>query len=142
NPPPRTFAASGQPGWFDRIASELPNVRAALEWTRVCGQVESMLLLAGRLVAFWSGRGHWNEGNEWLRLALATTPDAAPDLRAPALLGIAQLNFTHADQDPSLVAAQQALQIIGEHSDSPDVVSALRLVGLSQLFTDSATAAL
>jgi predicted ATPase/DNA-binding CsgD family transcriptional regulator len=140
--PRRTFGGSGRVDWFDRISSELPNVRAALEWTRVSGRGESMLRIAGGLVAFWSGQGYWTEGNHWLHLALAKTPDAPPEVRAPGLLGIAQLNFTHADHEMSLTAAHEALRIIGEESDSPDLVTALRLVGLSQLFTDPAAAVL
>jgi predicted ATPase/DNA-binding NarL/FixJ family response regulator len=79
-----------QIAWFDRMEIELGNLRVAVDWS---AQSEMGLRLAGTLSWFFSERGHWREGLEWLGRTLARTlaanPDASPSIRARALYGIA-----------------------------------------------------
>ena len=57
--------------WLHRLDEESDNIRAALSWTIVAGEVEVGLRLAGALVPFWSLRGLKAEGRHWLAEVLA-----------------------------------------------------------------------
>ena len=82
-------------GWWDRLAPEHPNVRAALAWSRTEASGEIGLRLTVALFAFWRARGHLREGYRWFVDAVtprvAGLADASPtlayrSLRAQALM--------------------------------------------------------
>ena len=52
--------------WFNRLESELDNLRVALAWSETSGATEMGLRLAGALRWFWDLRGHAREGREHL----------------------------------------------------------------------------
>jgi len=82
-----------QTRWFDRIESELDNVRTALAWSLGDGDPALGLRLGAALSRFWEVRGHWSEGLGWLEDALAGAPDAEDRLRGRALVAAAFLAF-------------------------------------------------
>lgn len=67
-----------QAAWFDTLAADYPNLRAALEWLLDSGAAGDALRLAGALWWFWSVRGSSEEGRRWLERALAATLDEQP----------------------------------------------------------------
>jgi predicted ATPase len=83
--------------WYDRLESEHPNLRAALDWAIVRGDGESALRLGGALWRFWYVRGHLVEGSTWLERALALPAAAPGGARAQALHGAAVLAHNRGD---------------------------------------------
>ncbi len=71
-------------GSIRQIEAEQGNVRAALEWTLANGHDPVLgLRLAGAMGRYWYLGGGWKEACEWLRRALALTPeDCQPAGRA------------------------------------------------------------
>jgi tetratricopeptide (TPR) repeat protein len=82
-----------QTRWFDRIESELDNLRTALAWSLGDGDPALGLRLGAALSRFWEVRGHWSEGLGWLEDALAGAPDAGDGLRGRALVAGSFLAF-------------------------------------------------
>ena len=83
----------GQLQCLQRIQIELENVRAALEWALTSASLgEKGLELAGALFWFWTKRGQFEEGRQWLERALAGAGHGAPALRARALIGLAHMH--------------------------------------------------
>jgi predicted ATPase/DNA-binding SARP family transcriptional activator len=79
--------AEARPGW-ERLEAEHDNSRAALTSSLAeAGDPGMALRLAVELAPFWDHRGYWSEGRNWLKRALAVTPDEATLLRAKALCG-------------------------------------------------------
>lgn len=61
------FYRAGQAAWYDRLETEIDNVRAGLEWSKTESiRLAAGLRLAGALWRFWYTRGHLTEG--WERL--------------------------------------------------------------------------
>ena len=71
-----------QVAWFDQMEIELANLRAALAWSI---ETETGLRIAASLGWFFSERGHWNEGLDWLDRTLRANPNAPVSERAKAL---------------------------------------------------------
>src|SRR5207237_757599 len=57
--------------WLKRLEREHDNLRTALRWLNAQDETELTLRLSGALWWFWSVRGHWTEGLQWLEKALA-----------------------------------------------------------------------
>ncbi len=77
--------------WFDRLDTELPNIRAALGWYEVQGNIEAWLRLASSLGMFWARRSYLSEGRGWLERALAQGTDLAPAVRARGLVELGRI---------------------------------------------------
>jgi len=56
--------------WYERVAAELDNLRAALQWAVEQPARDIAVPLAGALGWFWYSHGDWNEGRTWLQRAL------------------------------------------------------------------------
>jgi predicted ATPase/transcriptional regulator with XRE-family HTH domain/Tfp pilus assembly protein PilF len=79
---------------LDRLEQEHDNLRLALAWHLAQEEgVEPALRMAGLLWRFWSMRGHWTEGQQWLEQALSRRAGAAPAHRWIALHGAGNLSF-------------------------------------------------
>ncbi len=63
-------------GVYDRIEVEHDNVRSALEWALDAGEYEILIGLVHHLAMFWARRGHWQEVDGWLDVALEHAPPA------------------------------------------------------------------
>jgi predicted ATPase/class 3 adenylate cyclase len=87
------LGGSDQARWFDRIESELDNLRTALAWSLGDGDPALGLRLGAALSRFWEVRGHWSEGLGWLEDALARAPDAGDGPRGRALVAASFLAF-------------------------------------------------
>ena len=86
----------GQTAWIARLETELPNLRAVLDWSLSGGDAELGLRLAGALYWFWFLRNHVGEGRAWFERARAATTQPA-DAAGKAALGAALLAWRHHD---------------------------------------------
>jgi predicted ATPase/DNA-binding SARP family transcriptional activator len=86
--------------WIERLTAEHDNIRAALAWALASeddADAEAGLRLAGALSWFWHLRGHWSEGRQWIAQALTRCAEAAPRLKARALVGAGLLAWAQND---------------------------------------------
>jgi predicted ATPase/class 3 adenylate cyclase len=119
-----------QAGWFDRLAREYDNLRAAMEW---CGAqpdgADDLLSLTAALWRFWLVRGHWSEGRSWLERALDTTGDRRTPTRARALAAAGHLATEEADVDAARPMLDAALELWRELGDSEGIAETLNHQG-------------
>lgn len=82
------------PGWWERLALEQANFRAAMRFSLERGEAEAGLRLAAGLWVLWGFRGPWAEGTDWIA-RLVALPAAAQCLaaRADALTVAGQMMF-------------------------------------------------
>jgi predicted ATPase/class 3 adenylate cyclase len=69
--------------WLDRLEREHDNLRAALSWARVRGEVEMGLRLVSAAGRFWATRGYLGEGCAWVESMLALASAAFDEQREP-----------------------------------------------------------
>jgi DNA-binding CsgD family transcriptional regulator len=112
--------AAARSSWLDQIRAELPNLRAAINWsTATPGEVGSGLQLAVRLARRWAHLhlGITGDMLEWLRSSLAAVgSDVAPSLR---IEGIALAGIT-ALLDGSVDVARDLLEQCRAEADPAD----------------------
>jgi predicted ATPase/DNA-binding winged helix-turn-helix (wHTH) protein len=111
---------------------ERENVRAALEWGITSSVVAAQALdLAAALFWFWSKRGLFEEGTQWIERALAAAIHAPMPLRARGLIGLAHIRFCQGTYSEATVA--EALSLGRRHDDPWVVAFALFLQALASL---------
>jgi predicted ATPase/class 3 adenylate cyclase len=100
---------SSQAVWIAHLETELPNLRAVLDWSLASGEAETGLRLAGALYWFWFLRNHVSEGRTWFERAraAATQPAAAA---GKAALGAALLALRAQEYGVSKDFAEHALE--------------------------------
>ena len=112
------------------LEAEHANLRAALAWLEDTDECGALLRLAGALGRFWTGRGYYQEGRDWLERALAHDGAAAAD-RAKALvaLGVIQIyQGANQEAEPRLIEGLAGCRALGDA-----VHEVLALIGLSGL---------
>ncbi|MFL5759217.1 MAG: ATP-binding protein [Thermomicrobiales bacterium] len=100
---------AGQVAWIARLETELPNLRAVLDWSLAGGDVETGLRLAGALCWFWFLRNHVAEGRAWFDRARATGREPAA-AAGKAALGAAVLAWRAAEYAMAKNYAEEALE--------------------------------
>jgi non-specific serine/threonine protein kinase len=117
-----------------RLAPELDNFRAALEWDGPTGDDgETRLRLAGALWPFWWTHAQLGEGREWLERALGAGPDASAAARAKALTGAGTLAAEQGDIAAALTFIRHSQALYEELGDRRGVAESL--LGLGNLAT-------
>lgn len=125
---PQLYGAEAIP-WFQRLAEEQDNFRAALTFATQAEHGDLALCLASKLWWFWFRRGFWREAEQWLALALETAETADSPVRCRALLGLTTciaLQGRYAEATPYLLEAVAMARRLG---DGELLVSALLVVG-------------
>jgi hypothetical protein len=104
--------------WRERIASEYPNIRAALTWTRERESAKflRMVLALGR---FWAVAGRYREALEWINDAHVLEPDASGPQVAEALALAAVWAFNMARWDEGFRLAHASLDRSATDGDAP-----------------------
>jgi len=126
------FAMPGATAWLARLAAEVDNLRAALEWEGPAGDDGSKRLrLGGALRQFWWSQAQSGEGRHWLERALRAGPDALAAARATALVGAGLLAGEQGDAASALAFFRQSHALYEELGDRRGVAEAL--VGLGQV---------
>jgi predicted ATPase/DNA-binding SARP family transcriptional activator len=119
-----------QVAWFNRLDREHNNLRGALEWSRLSADPELGQRLAGALWWFWAIRGHWQEGRDWLALALEQAgPAARTPGRAKALLAAVDLMSLTWEHELATRLGEEALALCRELEDQRGAALALNLLG-------------
>lgn len=77
--------------WWERVDSELANLRQAMVWALEAGEADLALATAAGFWRYWWFKSRWSEGVAWLDQALAGADDPPKQLRALALLGLGSL---------------------------------------------------
>lgn len=96
--------------WTQRLGLELANFRAAYEFSRK-QPADAALRLASALWFFMYQVGRLAECEQWLEDALAAGSDAAPELRARALLGLCGLLRQQGHMQQARTAGEEALSL-------------------------------
>jgi predicted ATPase/DNA-binding XRE family transcriptional regulator len=122
---------SEQRAWQERLDTEHDNLRAALWWSVVGGDVAYGLRLGGALWRFWWVRGYLSEGRRWLDELLRTTAATALGaVRGRALHGAAWLADGQGDIAQARSLAAQSLSLFREADDKSGTAHALNLLAI------------
>ncbi len=117
-----------------QIDDEIDNLRAALKAGReLPGAAAPALGLACDLLRYWTVRGHWREGREWLTDLLARVDPAPCRLRARALYVQGFLDWRQRDFVAARAPFAQALEIAQALGDEAASEQAYALRGLGLL---------
>ena len=77
-----------------RLRLEQDSVRAALEWALESPDLRIQAIqLATALFWYWTKRGQFREGQQWLERALTTEEPIDPSTRAKALIGLGHMYY-------------------------------------------------
>jgi len=121
-----------------RLDSALDNLRAAIEYCRLCRDAESELRILGALWFYWNVRGETKEGLDWLSGAPLTDESISADIRAEALIGQGRLKLTEGENDGAYRVGEQ-LRSIAQSTSAPGRCLAWgALLMCNQLFEDQA----
>jgi predicted ATPase/class 3 adenylate cyclase len=118
-----------QVAWVSRLADELDNFRAAMEWSLSRQDGETAGRLAGALARFYHWRGYVTEGRGWLEQILSAGATLSPAIRAHALLGAALLCHEQAEAETALAHAEESLDLHRQLHDLRGVAASLEQLG-------------
>jgi non-specific serine/threonine protein kinase len=106
-----------QPDWLARLDRELPNVRAALQFSPADPDgAEAALAAVATLMLYWATRGLTREGRAWLEPALAR-PGGPSLTRVKAWYASATLAGYQGDPAAATIGAQQARAVAANLDD-------------------------
>jgi predicted ATPase/DNA-binding CsgD family transcriptional regulator len=116
--------------WWNRIAQEIGNIRAAFAWIFAQDDARLAVRLGVAMSWFWSAPPFQEEGRRVLRRVLQM-PGArdSPAGFAAALGATASLEHWRMDLDRASALLEEQLAIYRELHDRPGIVSALRAMG-------------
>jgi hypothetical protein len=114
-----------QRAWYDRLAEEQDNLRAALEFACTTGDGERSLRLAASVWRFWWNRGQLDEGQRWYDRGFAAGDSVPPAVRARALLGASHMSEARGDSERTRGLLEEAVEIFRDVDDSRRLVIAL-----------------
>jgi predicted ATPase len=107
----------GQSVWINRVATEYPNLRAAVTWSREHHQTEPVARIATALNVFWMGHGPSNEGEAWFQDALEQTGHSATALRARTLCAASWLACATWNLATAVSTAEEGLALARDLAD-------------------------
>jgi predicted ATPase/DNA-binding SARP family transcriptional activator len=114
--------------WFNRLAVEHDNLRAAIQRSLEAGYPETALRLGGSLWVFWTGRGHRSEGLHALEAALAQSAGAPAERRAPGCLGAALLRLGAGDPGRAEAWIRESLVLYRQLGETRWVANCLHIL--------------
>jgi non-specific serine/threonine protein kinase len=115
--------------WLDRLETEHPNLRAALEWSLTRGEAETAVRLAASLGDFWYRLAYPSEGRRWLERALAASGGASPAMRVKALRQMGTLAWVQGDYPAAGALLVKSLAMYRELGDAHGIASTLNSLG-------------
>lgn len=124
------LTGAGQTGWWDKLAREHENFRAALDWAearaRATSDASDAMRLGVALWRFWLVRGHVEEGAKRLE-RLLQLPGARTNLtlRAALLNGLATLAQTQGRLPFARDLLKECLDLYRGANDEPGIAQAL-----------------
>lgn len=129
-----------QGAWFDRLARDFDNFRAALRWALEFQDADTALRLVGALREFLWVRSHISEGRGWTdrALALADAPEVAnrDRVRAKALITAGQLPLFQGDYALASERLEQSVALARRAGDSCGLALSLAFLGYALIALD------
>lgn len=123
------FGPRLQTVWLERLEQEHDNLRVAMQWLIVRGEMEQNMERALRMGAalrlFWMVRGYFTEGRSFLERVLVGSQGAAVPLRVKALEAAASLALMQGDIGWAEILCEENLALSRELGDSSAIASAL-----------------
>jgi predicted ATPase/DNA-binding XRE family transcriptional regulator len=119
------------PGWWERLAPEQANFRAALRFSLECREPEPGLRLMAGLWVLWAFHGPWVEGSEWIARLLALPVHVSPEVRANALSAAGQMRFEQGDVAIARDLLREAVALQREIGPGRGLAMALDHAGLT-----------
>jgi predicted ATPase/serine/threonine protein kinase len=120
-----------QISWLNRLQLEHDNLRSALEWSMAAPERGTQALeLAAALFWFWTKRGYFSEGQQWLERALAGAIDPSPALRARALIALSHMTYFRGDYARTQILLDESLTLAREADDVDSAAFSLGVQGL------------
>ncbi len=120
--------------WFDRLAQDLDNFRAALAWSiEQPERSEPGLRLAAALAQLWFTRGLYREGLD-LTVGLLAIASASDAVRAKALWSAGMLAPLLGEDETAQSLLQEALDLARRSDDRSLIARSLDLLGLLAFF--------
>ncbi len=121
-----------QRAWLDRLTTEQPNLRAALDHSVGTGDIETALRWISALELFWDGTGQRREAYEWIRRTLACGEPPATPATVAGLTGASALLQPWNDE-AALDLAQRAAQLTSDLGDT-ERAKAAAAVGMAATY--------
>lgn len=121
-----------QAEWLARVEADLPNFRAALQFS-LGDYPETALRMASGLWFFWYVSGRLSEGRRWLEAGLAAWPER-DGTRACGLNDAGFLAYCQGDSDAALPLLEASLQLGHELGDEQVIAFATTRLGIGALF--------
>jgi predicted ATPase/class 3 adenylate cyclase len=115
----------GQRQWYDRLALEHDNVRAALACACDRGDGERALMLAGTIWRFWWNRGYTAEASHWYERALALAAGTSTTARARGEFGAAHVAESLGDAEIARARFERAAELLREAGETRWLILAL-----------------
>ncbi len=106
---------------LDQLERDHDNLRAALHWL-INHESCVAQAMVGALGDFWYMRGHFGEGRDWAKAALAADTTASR-ARAAALYTGSRLAFTVDDHAEAFALAQESLAIYRQLGDQAGIIT-------------------
>jgi non-specific serine/threonine protein kinase len=128
-----SFYLSGEePAWFEHLALDHDNFRAALAWAihADAQAIHQSLRLTGALWRFWQTRGYLREGRRWIAEAVARDAGPPTSARAKSLSVAGNLAWIQKDNDSATAFHEESLRIWEGLGDTAGVARALFMRGL------------
>ncbi|MCB9150817.1 MAG: tetratricopeptide repeat protein [Caldilineaceae bacterium] len=115
--------------WLEQLESELDNVRAALEYALLRGEIELGARLCAALRRFWGMRGRVSEGRQWLSAILAQEQAISTLTKAKTFSAAGTLAQAQGDYEQAVTLQQEALMRRRVHGDQTGVAVSLNNLG-------------
>lgn len=121
-----------QKRWLQRLDEELPNIRISMQYGldldgEACNQ---SLILASSMWRYWTSRGHFASGTQWLRRMLDRPSTVEPPVRARALNNLGNLVFELGQHVEAVRYYEESRAIYEAAGDLNGVADELNNIGL------------
>jgi len=121
--------------WSTRVVRELPNLRAALDWSFSGGDLEVGVELAGALRWWFFGRmGALAQARAWLETALERQDELSPRLRLKTMVALMTVAFSQGDYRWASDRGEEAVSLAQELGDHRELAVALMARGGAAVF--------
>lgn len=116
--------------YIGRLEQEYDNLRAALTWSLEAGG-ESALHLAVAMHWFWYIRGHYGEGDVWIKRGLELSPNKHSSAYARALNAAAMFASRKGDDAAAVAFAEESIAIFLKQEDISGLADAYTTMSIA-----------
>jgi predicted ATPase len=117
--------------YLSLLDSERENLRSALAHFQCCREAEKLFRLIDATASYWLVRGHYREGDRWIRVALAESARVEPTLVVKLLVWQSDFARILGDLDRALSSAREGLALARNVGDALLIARSLHELGES-----------